>query len=315
MKQNARITPNTHTADLEIAVDSVDLLLREASRYPLLKPHQEIELAQRIEKGDLEAKDLLVNSNLRLVVSIARRYIGHGLPMTDLVQEGMLGLIRAAEKFDWRKGFRFSTYATLWIRQSIQRGLDNTARMVRLPANIAQRARKVARMTSDLTKQLERDPSLEEIAEACDLSAEEVAAIREVDYTPPSLNTPVGDDEGGELGHLIAAEGESVGGRGPRGPGLRAGRQRGRHPARGRAQGHPPALRHQGRGAEDHDPGLPRAGRQPAGRGAPGAAGARAPVEVPRAGRAARGGLAIRPARTRRPVSFRPACSGPGTPT
>jgi RNA polymerase primary sigma factor len=205
LKKNARITP-----DLEIAVDSVDLLLREASQYPLLKPAQEIELAKRIEKGDLEAKELLVNSNLRLVVSIARRYIGHGLPMTDLVQEGMLGLIRAAEKFDWRKGFRFSTYATLWIRQSIQRGLDNTARMVRLPANIAQRARKVARVTSDLAKELEREPSIEEVAERCVLFPEEVAAIREVDYTPPSLNTPVGDDEGGELGHLIAAEGEPV---------------------------------------------------------------------------------------------------------
>jgi RNA polymerase primary sigma factor len=205
LKKNARITP-----DLEIAVDSVDLLLREASQYPLLKPAQEIELAKRIEKGDLEAKELLVNSNLRLVVSIARRYIGHGLPMTDLVQEGMLGLIRAAEKFDWRKGFRFSTYATLWIRQSIQRGLDNTARMVRLPANIAQRARKVARVTSDLAKELEREPSIEEVAERCVLFPDEVAAIREVDYTPPSLNTPVGDDEGGELGHLIAAEGEPV---------------------------------------------------------------------------------------------------------
>jgi RNA polymerase primary sigma factor len=205
LKKNARITP-----DLEIAVDSVDLLLREAAQYPLLKPAQEIELAQRIEKGDLEAKELLVNSNLRLVVSIARRYIGHGLPMTDLVQEGMLGLIRAAEKFDWRKGFRFSTYATLWIRQSIQRGLDNTARMVRLPANIAQRARKVARVTSDLAKELEREPSVEEVAERCVLLPEEVAAIREVDYTPPSLNTPVGDDDGGELGHLIAAEGEPV---------------------------------------------------------------------------------------------------------
>ncbi len=205
MKKNARITP-----DLEIAVDSVDLLLREASQYPLLKPAQEIELAKRIEKGDLEAKELLVNSNLRLVVSIARRYIGHGLPMTDLVQEGMLGLIRAAEKFDWRKGFRFSTYATLWIRQSIQRGLDNTARMVRLPANIAQRARKVARVTSDLAKELEREPSIEEVAERCVLFPDEVAAIREVDYTPPSLNTPVGDDDGGELGHLIAAEGEPV---------------------------------------------------------------------------------------------------------
>jgi RNA polymerase primary sigma factor len=205
LKKNARTTP-----DLEIAVDSVDLLLREAAQYPLLKPAQEIELAQRIEKGDLEAKELLVNSNLRLVVSIARRYIGHGLPMTDLVQEGMLGLIRAAEKFDWRKGFRFSTYATLWIRQSIQRGLDNTARMVRLPANIAQRARKVARVTSDLAKELEREPSIEEVAERCVLFPDEVAAIREVDYTPPSLNTPVGDDEGGELGHLIAAEGEPV---------------------------------------------------------------------------------------------------------
>jgi RNA polymerase primary sigma factor len=205
LPKNTRITP-----DLEIAVDSVDLLLREAAQYPLLKPQQEIELAKRIEKGDLEAKELLVNSNLRLVVSIARRYIGHGLPMTDLVQEGMLGLIRAAEKFDWRKGFRFSTYATLWIRQSIQRGLDNTARMVRLPANIAQRARKVARVTGDLAKELEREPTLEEVAGGCGLSTEEVAAIREVDYTPPSLNTPVGDDEGGELGHLIAAEGEPV---------------------------------------------------------------------------------------------------------
>src|SRR3954454_14534291 len=156
----------------EINHDSIDLLLRDAGRFPLLTPAQELELAKRIERGDLDAKELMVNSNLRLVVSIARRYVGHGLPMTDLVQEGMIGLIRAAEKFDWRKGFRFSTYATLWIRQSIQRGLDNTARMVRLPANLAQRARKVARMTSDLTKELERDPTVEEVAEACDLTVE-----------------------------------------------------------------------------------------------------------------------------------------------
>jgi len=196
--------------DLELTVDSVDLLLRDAGRYPLLKPQQEIDLAKRIERGDLAAKDLLVNSNLRLVVSIARRYVGHGLPMTDLVQEGMLGLIRAAEKFDWRKGFRFSTYATLWIRQSIQRGLDNTARSIRLPANIAQRARKVARTASDLAKELEREPTVEEIADASDLTPEEVANIREVDYTPPSLNSPVGDDDGGELGHFIAVEGAPV---------------------------------------------------------------------------------------------------------
>ena len=203
-------TPIREDHESYVHADALEQLLQRANRFQLLKPAEEIELAKRIERGDLVAKDRLINSNLRLVVSIARRYQGHGLTLNDLVQEGMLGLIRAAEKFDWRKGFRFSTYATLWIRQSIQRGLDNTARMVRLPANIAQRARKVARMTSDLHKQLERDPSLEEVAEACDLTVEEVAAIREVDYTPPSLNTPVGDDEGGELGHLIAAEGETV---------------------------------------------------------------------------------------------------------
>jgi RNA polymerase primary sigma factor len=207
-KEALKTTRNT--LNFELNPDSVDLLLRDAGRYPLLKPQQEIELAKRIEKGDLAAKEMLVNSNLRLVVSIARRYVGHGLPMTDLVQEGMLGLIRAAEKFDWRKGFRFSTYATLWIRQSIQRGLDNTARVIRLPANIAQRARKVARVTSDLSKELEREPTVEEIAEAAGLEPEEVAAIREVDYTPPSLNSPVGEDDGGELGHFIAAEGASV---------------------------------------------------------------------------------------------------------
>lgn len=192
----------------DLTSDSLDLLLRDAGSYELLKPAQELELAQRIERGDLEAKELLINSNLRLVVSIARRYIGHGLPMTDLVQEGMIGLIRAAEKFDWRKGFRFSTYATLWIRQSIQRGLDNSARTVRLPANVAQRARKVARAAGDLAVQLEREPTLEEIAMATGLTFDEVEQIREVDRTPASLNSPVGDDsDGGELGHFISAEG------------------------------------------------------------------------------------------------------------
>src|SRR5258705_14018006 len=117
-----------------------------------------MERAKPTERGDVAARKLLVSPTLPLVVSNARRYVGHGLPMTDLVQEGMLGLIRATEKFDWRKGFRFSTYATLWIRQSIQRGLDNSARVIRLPANIAQRARKVGRVRGDLAKELERDP-------------------------------------------------------------------------------------------------------------------------------------------------------------
>jgi RNA polymerase primary sigma factor len=122
-------------------LDSLQLLLREAGRYRLLTPREEVELAQRIEKGDLAAKDRMINSNLRLVVANARRYQGQGLALGDLIQEGMLGLIRAVEKFDWRKGFRFSTYATLWIRQAIQRGLENTSRTIRLPQGRAYRAR------------------------------------------------------------------------------------------------------------------------------------------------------------------------------
>jgi RNA polymerase primary sigma factor len=199
--------PTAPTYDLDLTPDALDLLLRDAGRYRLLQPHEELDLAKRIERGDLEAKELLVNSNLRLVVSIARRYQGLGLPLTDLVQEGMTGLIRAAEKFDWRKGFRFSTYATLWIRQAIQRGLDNTARSVRLPANIAQRARKVSRVRGDLVAQLERDPTDEEVAEASGLPLEEVRRIDEVDRAVVSLNARVGDEEDSELGHFVAAEG------------------------------------------------------------------------------------------------------------
>ena len=125
---------------------SFDQLLRSAEHYPLLKHEEVIELSKRIEKGDLAAKDKLINSNLRLVVSVARNYQGQGLSLGDLVQEGMLGLIRAAEKFDYRKGYRFSTYATIWIRQALQRGLDNTGRTVRVPAHVAQRIRKLRRI-------------------------------------------------------------------------------------------------------------------------------------------------------------------------
>src|SRR5437763_1229002 len=132
--------------------DPLDDLLRRASRYPLLRPSEEVELAKRIERGDLAAKERLINSNLRLVVHVARKYQGQGLAMGDLVQEGMLGLIRAAEKFDWRKGFRFSTYATIWIRQALQRGLDNTGRTIRLPANVEQRARKLGMTVSETRK-------------------------------------------------------------------------------------------------------------------------------------------------------------------
>ena len=207
MKKNDTITLRQQP---EIAVDSLQLLLREAGRYPLLKPSEEIELAKRIEKGDLAAKERMINSNLRLVVANARRYQGQGLALGDLIQEGMLGLIRAVEKFDWRKGFRFSTYATLWIRQAIQRGLENTSRTIRLPVHVAQRSRKVGRIERELTTELGHEPPTRRSPPPTGLPLEDVAAIKEVDYTPPSLNAPVGEEEGSELGHLIAAEGRPV---------------------------------------------------------------------------------------------------------
>ena len=183
--------------------DPVDQLLRRAAQYRLLRPKEELDLAKRIERGDLRAKELLINSTLRLVVSIARRYQGLGLGMSDLVQEGMIGLIRAAEKFDYRKGFRFSTYATLWIRQAIQRGLDNTARTVRLPANVAQQTRKVDRVAADLAAKLERDPTPEEIAAETGFEPAEVERLRKLDSKPASLDARVGDDDSASLGELL----------------------------------------------------------------------------------------------------------------
>ena len=186
--------------------DPVDQLLRRASQYRLLRPSEELELAKRIERGDLRAKELMINSNLRLVVSIARRYQGLGLGMSDLVQEGMIGLIRAAEKFDYRKGFRFSTYATLWIRQAIQRGLDTTARTVRLPANVAQQTRKVERVAADLAAKLERDPTAEEIAAETGFEPDEVERLRKLDTKPASLDARVGEYDSASLGELLDSD-------------------------------------------------------------------------------------------------------------
>ena len=189
-------------------LEPTDLLLEQASVYPLLTKEEEIALAKRVEQGDLEAKGRMINSNIRLVVSIARRYQGQGMPFADIVQEGMFGLIRAVEKFDHRKGFKFSTYATWWIRQAIQRGLDNRARTIRLPAHIAQRARKVGRVERELTVRLEHDPTDAEIAEEAGLDVEEVARIRALDYEPPSLDRRVGDDaDSATLGELRPADG------------------------------------------------------------------------------------------------------------
>jgi RNA polymerase primary sigma factor len=190
-----------HRAALE-TTDSFQLFVNQASRYPLLTREEEVELAQRIERGDLAAKERLINSNLRLVIKFARRYQGHGLLLQDLVQEAMLGLIRAAEKFDWRRGYKFSTYAVLWIKQAIQRGLDNTGRPVRIPAHVAQRERTVARTESELRAKLDRDPTEEEIAVRAKLPLDEVKAVRDLTRVTTSLDAPVGEDGETSLGEL-----------------------------------------------------------------------------------------------------------------
>jgi RNA polymerase primary sigma factor len=186
--------------------DSLSLFLRSARVHPLLTAGEEVELAKRIERGDLEAKERMINSNLRLVVSQARRYQGHGLSMEDLVQEGMLGLIRAVEKFDWRRGFKFSTYGTLWIRQAIQRGLQNHGRTIRVPVHVAQRQVKVRKLEGELNTKLGREPTDEEIAEVAELPVDEVVELRELNRAMTSLDQPVGDDGETAFGALLASD-------------------------------------------------------------------------------------------------------------
>src|SRR5947208_652786 len=165
--------------DLAVATtDALQLFLNEMARYPLLTAEEEVELAKKIERGDKEAKDRMVNSNLRLVVSIAKRYQGHGLSLLDLIQEGIIGLIRAVEKFDWRKGFKFSTYATWWIRQAGQRGVANKARVIRIPVHIVEREQKISRAAGELLTRLERTPTDEEVAEKAKLPLQQVREVR-----------------------------------------------------------------------------------------------------------------------------------------
>jgi len=199
-----------HAQADDVTTDSLQLFFNAARKYPLLTAAQEIELAKRIEKGDMEAKDRMINSNLRLVVSVARKYQGHGLTLGDLVQEGMLGLIRAAEKFDWRRGFKFSTYATLWIRQSIQRGLENSSRTIRLPVHIAQRERKINRTERELATKLGREPTEDEIAEAVELPVDQVIEIRKAARPLTSLDQPIGEDGETSFGDLITAQQPAV---------------------------------------------------------------------------------------------------------
>jgi RNA polymerase primary sigma factor len=182
--------------------DALQLFLNEVSRHPLLSAEEEVELAKRIERGDLEAKERMVNSNLRLVVSLAKKYQGHELSLLDLIQEGILGLIRAAEKFDWRKGYKFSTYATFWIRQAIQRGLANQGRTIRIPVHIGQRGRKIARVERELAVKLERTPT----DEAADITQRELEETRDAARTVTSLDRPIGEEGDSELGDLFASD-------------------------------------------------------------------------------------------------------------
>jgi RNA polymerase primary sigma factor len=186
--------------------EALDLFLRQARVHPLLTADEEIELAKRIERGDLAAKDRMINANLRLVVSQARRYQGHGLPMEDLVQEGMFGLIRAVEKFDWRRGFKFSTYGTLWIRQAMQRGLQNHGRTIRVPVHVAQRQVKVRKIESELSTKLSREPTDEEIAAVAEIPVDQVAELRELSRGLTSLDQPVGEDGETALGDLLPSD-------------------------------------------------------------------------------------------------------------
>jgi RNA polymerase primary sigma factor len=183
--------------------DAMALFLQEVRRHPLLTRAEEVALAKRIERGDLAAKEQLINSNLRLVISNARKYQGHELPLLDLIQEGIFGLIRAAEKFDWRRGYKFSTYATFWIRQAIQRALDNRARTIRIPVHLGQRERKIARAQSELAARLGREPSEHEIADAAGLELGEVREAHDAARVVTSLDRPVGDQEETAFGTLL----------------------------------------------------------------------------------------------------------------
>ncbi|HEU5279165.1 MAG TPA: sigma-70 family RNA polymerase sigma factor [Gaiellaceae bacterium] len=186
--------------------DALQLFLNEAGRYKLLTAADEVELAKRIERGDKEAKDLMINSNLRLVVSIAKKYQGHGISLLDLIQEGIIGLIRAVEKFDWRRGYKFSTYATWWIRQAVQRGVANKSRTIRIPVHIVEREQKISRAERELTAKLERDPTDEEVAERSKLSLKHVQEVRAAARAVTSLDKPVGAEGDTSFGDLIAGE-------------------------------------------------------------------------------------------------------------
>jgi RNA polymerase primary sigma factor len=194
----------------QATTDSLQLFLNEAGRYPLLTAAEEVELAKRVERGDPAAKDRMINSNLRLVVSIAKRYQGHGLSLLDLIQEGVIGLIRAVEKFDWRRGYKFSTYATWWIRQAVQRGVANKSRTIRIPVHIAEREQRIGRAERELVAKLGRPPTDEEIAKAARLSIKHLNEVRAAARAVTSLDKPLGEDNDASIGDLVPTDQESI---------------------------------------------------------------------------------------------------------
>ncbi|MGI8972581.1 MAG: sigma-70 family RNA polymerase sigma factor [Gaiella sp.] len=192
--------------EAEISTDTLQLFLKDIGKVPLLTAAQEVELAKRIENHDHTAKQAMVEANLRLVVSIAKRYRNQGLPFLDLIQEGTIGLVRAAEKFDWRKGYKFSTYATWWIRQAVARAIADKGRTIRMPVHVVEKLNKIHRSERKLRSELAREPTITEIALDLDLPLEEIEQIKRSAQTPVSLEKPVGDEDESEFGHFLTDE-------------------------------------------------------------------------------------------------------------
>ncbi len=199
-------TAEVEAAVREVTTDSLQLFLKDVGKVDLLTAAQEVELAKRIERGDHRAKQEMIEANLRLVVSIAKRYRNQGLPFLDLIQEGTIGLVRAAEKFDYRKGFKFSTYATWWIRQAVARALADKGRTIRMPVHVVEKLNKILRSERKLRSEFGREPTSHEVARDVELSCDEVDQIRRTAQSPVSLEKPVGEDDESEFGHFITDE-------------------------------------------------------------------------------------------------------------
>jgi RNA polymerase primary sigma factor len=272
--REAEVAPVDDTALAAATTDTLQLFLNEIGRHRLLTPDEEIDLAKRIERGDLAAKERMINANLRLVVSIAKKYQGTELTLLDLIQEGILGLIRAVEKFDWRRGYRFSTYATWWIRQAVERGMDAKARTIKLPINLVRNQRKLARAENTLAIKLDRPPTEDELAAEAEMSISDLRALRDAARAVTSLDRPLGEGEDAAFGDLLPSEG-------PR-PRTSSTSRCARTPFAARSASSPSAsawcrhaLRHPGRRADAAARDRPPAGNH---------AGARAPDRVARAG-------------------------------